>query len=69
MMKVKFIRGTFHLGYAYRAGDTASLPEEVAERFIKGKYAILNEERKRKEVKPKVQTTQITRAKKRPVKK
>jgi len=63
-MKVKFLKGTFHLGYAHRAGDTADYPEDIAKRFIKGGYAVLAGERQRK-----VKTTQVTRSKKRPVKK
>jgi len=69
MMNVKFIRGTFHLNLAYRAGDTAKLNDELAKKLIEAKYAVLNEPRKRKEVKPEVKTTEITRSKKRPVKK
>jgi len=65
-MKVKFIKGTFHLGYAYRAGDGANLPDEVAKKFIEGKYAIPQEERKERE--PIVEKTVISRAKKRTVK-
>jgi len=40
-MEIKFIRGTFHLGYAYRAGDTAgSLPDDVVKMLVEGGYAV-----------------------------
>lgn len=68
-MVIKFLRGAFHLGYAYRAGDVAvSLPEEVCKELIEGKYAIEHSLRKRPEKKPekaKVQTTDIKRDKER----
>lgn len=67
-MKIKFIRGTMHLGYAERAGNVRDYPDKVAEMFIKGKYAVPFEERKR-EYKPKVKTTDVKRSTKRPVKK
>ena len=70
MMNIKFIRGTIHLGYAHRAGDTANYPDEVAKRFVESGYAVENETRKRKAGEQKqVKTTQQTRSKKRPVKK
>jgi hypothetical protein len=69
MINVKFLRGTFHLGLAHRAGDTANLNDDLAKRLIEGKYAVENIKRQRKEVKPEVKTTQITRSRKRPVKK
>jgi hypothetical protein len=69
MINVKFLRGTFHLGLAHRAGDTANIDDDLAKRLIDGGYAIENIKKRRKEVEPKVETTQITRSRKRPVKK
>jgi hypothetical protein len=72
-MDIKFLRGTMHLGYAYRAGDTTgSLPDEKAREFIASGYAIPVELKKRPEkpsvkkpAKAKVETTVIERKKKR----
>lgn len=69
-MDIKFLKGTFHLGYAYRAGDTTgSLPDELAKELISTGYAIPQGIKKRPDVMPEVKTTHITRAKKRPIKK
>jgi len=70
-MDIKIIRATHSLGWAYKAGMTARLPDEVAKELIEGGYAIPVEGKRRpkKEVKPEVLTTQVTRSRKRPVKK
>ena len=61
-MDIKFLKGTFHLGYAYRAGDTTgSLPDETAKELIKTGYAIPQGLKKRPTIKPEVKTTHITR--------
>lgn len=71
-MDIKLLKGTFHFGYAYRAGDTTgAVPDEIAKEWIKTGYAIPVgiKERPVKEQKPEVKTTVITRSKNRPVKK
>ena len=68
-MDIKIIRSTIGLGWAYKAGMTARLPDKVAQELIDGGYAIQAKKQERpKEVKPKVKTTQVTRSRKRPVK-
>lgn len=70
MMDIKIIRSTIGLGWAYKAGMTARLPDEVAQQLIDGGFAVevIKKERP-KQVKPEVKTTQVTRSRKRPVKK
>ena len=63
-MHIRILKGTFHLGYAYRAGDTTkSLPDEIAKELVAGGYAVPMELKKRP-VKAKVETTVIERKKK-----
>lgn len=65
-MHIRILRGTFHLGYAYRAGDTTkSLPDEIAKELIASNYAVPMELKKRpvKPAKAKVETTDIRKKK------
>ena len=65
-MDIKFLKGVFHFGYAYRAGDTTgSLPDKVAKEFIATGYAVPAGLKKRPEKPPeaKVQTTVVRKKK------
>ena len=70
-MDLLIIRATHSLGWAYKAGMTARLPDEVAKELIDGGYAkeVKGKSRPEKEVKPEVLTRPVTRSRKRPVKK
>jgi len=57
MIDLKIIRSTIHFGWAYRPGATCSLPDEVAQMFIKEGYAVAVGLKKRRE--PEVFTTDI----------
>jgi len=65
-MHIRILKGTFHLGYAYRAGDTTkSLPDDEAKKLVAGGYAVPVELKKRpvKPEKAEVQTTDIRKKK------
>lgn len=62
---IKIIRSTVHLGYAYRAGDTAELPDKVAKMLVDGGYAVFTELKKRPKEKKEVITPVVSRTKKR----
>ena len=63
-MHIKILRGTMHLGYAYRAGDTPTqVPDKTAKELINSGYAVPMELKKRP-VKAVVKDTNIGRKKK-----
>ena len=63
-MHIRILKGTFHLGYAYRAGnETKTLADDKCKELIAGDYAVAVKLKKRP-VKAKVETTVIERKKK-----